>query len=89
MYAVAGAFVEIRTTRRAQSLAILLALHIRRRGEEPRFPYRWTKIEIPFIRIVEEDVRIISFFGPRFREEEVYLLVNVDVDLLQTKATRH
>ena len=86
--AVASVFVEIRTTGRAKSLAIIFALNIRGCGQQPRLSYGRAKVEISFVRVVQKNVRIVGFVGPRLGKKEVYLLIDVHVDFFETKPAR-
>ena len=86
--AVASAFVEVRAAGGAQSLAVFAALGVCRSGEEPGFSHRRTEIQIPFVRIVHKHVRVIRLIRTSLRENEVYLFVDIYVDLLETKTAR-
>jgi hypothetical protein len=87
--AIAGALVEIGTTCRAESLAILSALDERGRRQQPGFPNRRSKIDVPFAWIIKENVRIIGFVGAVLGEEEVYILFDLNVDVLEAKPAGH
>ena len=86
--AVASAFVEVHTAGGAESLAVFAALDVCRSGEEPGFSHRRTEVQIPFVRIVHKHIRVIRLIRASLREKEVYLFVDIYVDLLETKTAR-
>src|SRR5688572_18974377 len=87
--AVAVRHVPVGSTRRAKPLTVFTTLHKGRRCEQPGFPDGLSHVELMRLGIEWKDIRIVSLFLTRGREDEMLILRHFDTDVLQAAPARH